>query len=33
MYTGARVLVFDEDLERARRLLDAASPLEETSDN
>lgn len=33
LYTGARVLVFDEDLERARGLLDAASPLADTSDN
>lgn len=33
LYQGARVLVFDEDLERARALLAAASPLEDPSDN
>jgi hypothetical protein len=31
--SGARVLVFDEDLERARAVLEASSPLEDPSDN
>jgi Putative prokaryotic signal transducing protein len=33
LYTGARVLVFDHDLEAARRVLEAASPLADTNDN
>ncbi len=33
LYQGARVLVFDDDLDRARELLDAASPLEDPTDN
>jgi hypothetical protein len=33
LYRGARVLVFDEDLERARAVLEASSPLEDPSDN
>lgn len=32
-YTGARVLVFEDDLEPARALLDAESPLEDPSEN
>lgn len=32
-YSGARVLVFEEDLDQARALLDAASPLENPSEN
>jgi hypothetical protein len=32
-YSGARVLVFEDDLERAQALLDAASPLDDPSDN
>ncbi len=33
LYHGARVLVFDDDLARARALLDSASPLEDPNDN
>jgi hypothetical protein len=33
LYTGARVLVFDKDLERARGLVESASPLADPSDN
>ena len=33
LYNGARVLVFDDDLERARAVLEASSPLEEPSEN
>jgi hypothetical protein len=33
LYQGARVLVFDDDLARAHELLDAASPLEDPTDN
>ena len=32
-YAGARVLVFEDDLEQARALLDAASPLEDPNEN
>ena len=33
LYNGARVLVFDDDVERARAVIEASSPLEEPSDN
>jgi putative signal transducing protein len=32
-YQGARVLVFDDDLETARDLLESTSPLDEPTDN
>jgi hypothetical protein len=33
LYQGARVLVFDDDLDGARALLDSASPLDDPTNN